>query len=139
MHDDVEPTINELTKLITCYAEGFAGDPAVTVGFYAQPMIYVGADAVSVLSTRHDQVAFVEETQRLLRPSGFAHTTVERCEVSLLKPTVALCHIAGTRRRADGSGIEQIAATYVLTAHPEWRIRGLIATDPDRAGPLRSA
>jgi hypothetical protein len=129
-NDDGKATIAELKKFVTRYAEGFAGDPAVTVGFYAEPMIYVDADAVSVLATRQDQVAFVEEMQRRLRPSGFAHTTVERCEVLLLKPTVALCRIAGIRHRADGSEIERIAATYVLTAHSEWRIRELIATDP---------
>ena len=130
--DDEDATIAMLTKLVVSYAEGFAGDPAVTVGFYAQPMVYVGADAVTVLATRQDQVAFVEEMQRRLRPSGFASTTVERCEVSLLKPTIALCRVAGTRRRADGSEIERIAAVYVLTAHPEWRIRELVATDAER-------
>jgi hypothetical protein len=136
--DDEEATIAMLTKLVVSYAEGFAGDPAVTVGFYAEPMVYVGADAVTVLATRQDQVAFVEEMQRRLRPSGFASTTVERCEVSLLKPTIALCRVAGTRRRADGSKIERIAAVYVLTAHPEWRIRELVATDAER-GSRRSA
>src|ERR1700744_6672151 len=131
-NDDGKATIAELKKFVASYAEGFAGDPAVTVGFYAEPMIYVGPDGISVLATRKDQVAFVEEMQRRLRPSGFARTSVERCDVSLLKPTIALGRVAGTRRRAEGSEIERIAAVYVLTAHPEWRIRELIATDPEQ-------
>lgn len=137
--NDADATIAELTTLVTRYAEGFAGDAAVTVGFYAVPMVYVGADSISVLATRQEQIELVAEIQRRLRSSGFTHSTVERCEISLLKPTIALCRMAGSRRRADGSEIQRIAATYVLTAHPDWLIRELIATDPDRAGSLPTA
>jgi hypothetical protein len=37
--------------------------------------------------------------------------------------------------RTDGSPIERIGATYVLTAHQDWRIRELIVTDPERINP----
>ena len=53
----------------------------------------------------------------------------------LLHRSVALCGVDGTRRRADGSPIERIGATYVLTAHQDWRIRELIVTDPERINP----
>jgi hypothetical protein len=91
--------------------------------------------SVSLIGSRKEAVAFVEGVLERLRPTGFTHTTVERCYVRLLHRSVALCGVDGTRRRADGSAIERIGATYVLTAHPDWRIRELIATDPERIGP----
>ena len=48
--DDTE-TITEITRLITEYARGFAGDPAFSFEFYARPMILVGAEALAVLAT----------------------------------------------------------------------------------------
>jgi hypothetical protein len=124
--------IDTITKLVTSYAEGFAGDSSATVEYYALPMIYVGPHVVRVIGSRAEAVAFVEGILERLRPTGFSHTTVERCFVRLLHRSVALCGVDGTRRRADGSPLERIGATYVLTAHPDWRIRELIATEPDR-------
>jgi hypothetical protein len=131
--------IDEITCLVTRYAEGFAGDPIATIDFYALPIIYVGPDSVSVIGSRAEAVAFVEGILVRLRPTGFSHTTVERCFVKLLHRSVALCGVDGTRRRSDGSPIERIGATYVLTAHPDWRIRELIATEPEKVGPWPSA
>ena len=130
--------IDEITRLVSRYAKGFAGDPLATIDFYALPMIYVGADAVWVVGSRAQAVAFVEGILERLRPTGFSHTTVERCFVKLLHRSVALCGVDGTRRRSDGSPIERIGATYVLTAHPQWRIRELIATEPEKVGPWPS-
>jgi hypothetical protein len=134
--DRHEPSaIDEITKLVIRYADGFAGDPNATPRFYALPMIFVGPETVTVIASRKKAVAFVENILEQLRPIGFSHSTVERCFVRLLKPSIALCCIDGTRRRADGSSIARIGATYVLTAHPDWRIRELIATDPENVGP----
>jgi hypothetical protein len=52
--------------------------------------------------------------------------------VKLLKPSIALCIVGATRRRSDGRPLDRIGATYVLTAPPDWRIRELIATDPNK-------
>jgi hypothetical protein len=131
--------IDEITRLVTRYAQGVAGDPHATAEFYALPMIYVGPAAVSVIDSREEAVAFVEDILARLRPTAFSHTTVERCFVRLLHRSVALCSMDGTRRRADGSSLERIGATYVLTAHPDWRIRELIATDSEKVGPWFSA
>jgi uncharacterized NTF2-like protein DUF6841 len=131
--------IDEITRLVTRYAEGFAGDPHATTEFYTLPMIYVGPAAVWVIGSREEAIAFVEGIVARLRPTGFSHTTVERCFVRLLHRSVALCSMDGTRRRADGSALERIGATYVLTAHPDWRIRELIATDLEKVGPWLSA
>jgi hypothetical protein len=131
--------IDEITRLVTRYAEGFAGDPRATIEFYALPLIFVDLDEVSVIGSRVEAAAFVEGILKRLRPTGFSHTTVERCFVKLLHRSVALCGVDGTRRRADGSLIERIGATYVLTAHPDWRIRELIATEPEKVGPWHPA
>ena len=130
--------IDEITRLVSRYAKGFAEDPLATIDFYALPMICVGPDAVSVVGSRAQAVAFVEGILERLRPTGFSHTTVERCFVKLLHRSVALRGVDGTRRRSDGSPIERIGATYVLTAHPQWRIRELIATEPEKVGPWPS-
>jgi hypothetical protein len=135
---DATSAIDEITTLVIRYADGFAGDVSATARFYALPMIFVGPDGVKVIATRKEAVAFVEDILERLRPAGFSRSTVERCFVRLLKPSIALCCVDGTRRRADGSPIERIAATYVLTAHPDWRIRELIATDPENVGPSPS-
>jgi hypothetical protein len=137
--NDATSAIDEIRSLMARYAEGFAGDPYTTIDFYALPMIYVGPDTISVIGSREEAVAFVEGILNGLRPAGFSHTTVERCFAKLLHRSVALCSVAGTRRRADGSPIERIGATYVLTAHPDWRIRELIATEPEKVGPSLSA
>src|ERR1700744_2191078 len=138
MNNETAASIDEISRLVIRYAEGFAEDASATVEFYALPMIYVGPDAVSVIAARQDAVAFVEGVLERLRPIGFSHTTVERCFVKLLHRSVARCGVDGTRRRSDGAPIERIGATYVMTAHPQWRIRELIATDPEKVGPWPS-
>ena len=127
--------IDEITTLMVRYADGFARDPSSTADFYALPMIYIGPETVSVICTRAGAVAFVKRIVARLRPNGFTHTTVENCAVNLTRSSIALCTIDGTRRRADGTAIERIRGVYVLTAHPHWRIRGLIAADPDEMSP----
>jgi hypothetical protein len=72
----------------------------------------------------------VENILEQLRPIGFSHSTVERCFVRLLKPSIALCCIDGTRRRAAGSSIARIDATYVLTAHPTGGFGNLLRQIP---------
>ena len=93
--------IDEITRLVSRYAKGFAEDPLATIDFYALPMIYVGPDAVSVVGSRAQAVAFVEGILERLRPTGFSHTTVERCFVKLLHRSVALC---GVRRHQTALG-----------------------------------
>jgi hypothetical protein len=134
MVDAEQSAIDEITKLVTRYAEGFAGDPVLTVEFYAEPMIYIGTDRVSVIASKQDAIAFVEGILARLRPRGFSHSTIESCFVRMLHPSIALCAVAGTRRRADGSELERIGATYLLTGNPTWKIRELIATDLARVG-----
>jgi hypothetical protein len=46
--------IDDIIRLVTRYAEGFAGDPYATI--YALPMIYVGPAVVSVIGTREEAV-----------------------------------------------------------------------------------
>jgi hypothetical protein len=80
MNDETATSaIDEITRLVTRYAEGFAGDPLATIEFYALPMIYVGLNAVSVIGSREEAVVFVEGILERLRPTGFSRTTVERC------------------------------------------------------------
>lgn len=134
MYPNEKAALDEISTLVIGYAEGFSGDPSATVDFYALPMVFVGTDGISVLRTRDDAIEFVENILERLWSQGFSHTTVESCEVRLLKPTIALCAVEGTRRREDGSELQKIGATYVVTAHPDWRIRELIATDPGNAG-----
>jgi hypothetical protein len=83
--------IDEIAKLVEQYSRGFAGVPSATVEFYASPMIYVSPDGVSVFGTRAEAVAFIESILESLRPRGFSYTTVDRCFVNLLKPSIALC------------------------------------------------
>jgi hypothetical protein len=136
MVDEAEQSaIDEITKLVTRYVEGFGGSPALTVEFYAEPMIYVGPDRVSVFTSKQDAIAFVEGMLARLRPRGFSYSTAERCFVRMLHPSIALCAVAGTRRRADGSELERIGATYLLTGSPTWKIGELIATDLERVRP----
>src|ERR1700753_262695 len=111
--------IDEITRLVGRYAKGFAEDPLATIDFYALPMIYVGPDAVAVGGSPAPAGACVGRILERLRPTGFSHTTVERCFVKLLPRSVALCGVDGTRRRSDGSPIERIGATYVMTATPD--------------------
>src|SRR5258708_17324709 len=51
----------------------------------------------------------------------------------MLKPTVTLCAVGGTRRREDGTELKRIGANYVLTAPSEVRISRPNATDPENA------
>jgi hypothetical protein len=134
LHPNEKVVLDEISTLVIGYAEGFGGDLGVTVDFYELPMFYIGSDGVAVLATRDEAIAFVEDVLARVRPLGFSHTTVDSCQVRMLKATVALCALEGTRRKKDGSELEHIGATYVVTAHPEWKIRELIATDPGRSG-----
>jgi hypothetical protein len=124
--------MDEIKSFMIEYVEGFDRDPSITAAYYAQPAFYVGPTGVKVMQKKEDTVAFIAEILSQIRPMGYVRTTVEYCSVKMLHDSIALCGMLGIRRRVDGSEIQRIGTTYVLTANPEWKIRELIVTDPGK-------
>ena len=115
------------------YAEAFARDPAAAAAFCGEPTLIVMPTDIVALSTRAELEAFYAALLARLRALGYTHSRLGTRRIKFLNHSTALYSIAFVRMKADGTELEQAAATYLFRRKANgWRIFSLIATDQDK-------
>ncbi len=115
------------------YAEAFARDSAAAAAFCGEPTLIAMSTDIVALSTRAELEAFYAALLAKLRGLGYTHSRLGTRRIKLLNPTTALYSVAFVRMKADGTELEQAAATYLYRRGANgWRIFALIATDYDK-------
>jgi uncharacterized NTF2-like protein DUF6841 len=79
------------------------------------PLLLTTDDAALALTTEDDVVDAVRRQIAGLRDAGYDRSETITSELSVLNASTALYAAEFSRRRADGSEIGRLAATYLIT------------------------
>lgn len=135
------PGAIEQDALAACerYLAAFnARDAAQAASFYAIPTMVVRQTGHWVLATRADVESMLAKSLARLEEQGFASTRFGRRTLRAVNENVVLLSADFIRARADGSTIEKVACTYVLSRGPSgWGVATMIAHPPDSVLPGR--
>jgi len=94
---------------------GELDDPRLLLDYYAVPLLLTTDDAVLTLTTEDAVVTAVRQQISGLRDAEYDRSETITSELSALNARTALYAAEFSRRRADGSEIERLAATYLIT------------------------
>jgi hypothetical protein len=94
---------------------GEVDDPRSVLDYYAVPLLLTTDDAALALTTEAEVVAALRRQIVGLRNAGYDRSETITSELSVLNARTALYAAEYSRRRADGSEIGRLAATYLIT------------------------
>jgi len=100
--------------------------PEFILDYWGAPLRYSTDQGGHWLPDASAVAAFLEKTQSRLRAQGYAYTDVPDHKVSVYHDDGAAIEVIWSRRRADQTEIERLAAHFELTRSPAgWRIVGI--------------
>ena len=102
-----------LREIIARIEATFGRDMDGWLACFDEPMVLVSAEGTMTFPTHVETRAFFTAQWDALRAAGFATTHADAVSVSPLGDDMALVDAHFTRRRADGSEMEQLDALYV--------------------------
>lgn len=113
-----------------------ARDAARAARFYGVPMMVVRATGHRMLAAHSEVETMLSNSLALLQTKGFASTRIGRCTLRAMNENTVLLSADFIRSRADGSVIETVACTYVLSRGDSgWAIVTMVAHPADRVLP----
>lgn len=133
-HGAADPTDeNAIHEAYTAYAEAFARDPAVAAAFWGQPALNVLPHQVRAFNTSAEVSDYYADALAHLKLRGYSHSRLKARRVEMLNSTTALYKATFTRIKADGTELEQSAATYLFHKSADgWKMFAAIATNVDK-------
>jgi hypothetical protein len=112
---DAAAWFDDYLSAFAAFGRGELDDPHVLLDYYAVPLLLTTDDAALALTTENDVVDAVRRQIAGLRDAGYDRSETIRSELSVLNASTALYAAEFSRRRADGSEIGRLAATYLIT------------------------
>jgi hypothetical protein len=97
------------------------------LAYYAVPLLLTTDGGFYALTSEEQVVGGVGPQVNEMRAAGFDHTETSGAEVTVLNATSALYRATLSRQRADGSEINRITATYLVTDGPVGRRISVLA------------
>jgi ketosteroid isomerase-like protein len=106
----------------------FGRDMDAWLACFDEPMVFVSAPGTMTFPSHADARAFFTGQWDALRSAGFASTHADAISVSALGDDIALVDAHFTRRRADGTEMEQLDALYVCRRKGDdgWIVAALV-------------
>ena len=112
-------------------AIGSRGDMAALLQFYGAPLRFVGDDFHMIMI---DDAAILGpngmggEIERL-RQAGFAGSTLDQCDITILNRQAALVQALWLRRDTSGAVMSRFGVVYIVALTPGgWRITSAVNT-----------
>jgi hypothetical protein len=112
---DAGAWLDDYLSAFAALGRGELDDPRLLLDYYAVPLLLTTDDAALALTTEDDVVDAVRRQIAGLRDAGYDRSETIRSELSVLNARTALYAAEFSRRRADGSEIGRLAATYLIT------------------------
>jgi hypothetical protein len=106
---------DEYLRAFAALGRGEENDPRRLLDYYAVPLLLTTDDAVVALMSEDEVVDAVRRQIGVLRADGYDRSDALASELSVLNARTALHAAEFARRRADGSEIGRVAATYLIT------------------------
>jgi hypothetical protein len=109
---------DEYLTALAIRGRGESDDLQAFLEYFDVPLLVTTDDAARTLADPDDVMAFAQQQIEGMRAASYHHTETLDSEVTALNATSALYRAKFARRRADGSEIGRLDATYLLTAGP---------------------
>ena len=109
--------------------------PDEVVHHYGIPFLLTTDDVVHSLGTVDEVAAWLQTQAVAMSTAGYGHTETLTSDVTILNRTTAVHRADLSRRRADGTEINQMSVTYVVTRGSDgFHISMLVVHSPDPSG-----
>jgi hypothetical protein len=112
---------NEVRRWFDEYLDAFAAcgrgerDTSSLLAYYGAPMLITTADGFYALTTDDQVVAAMQPQVDGMRAASYDHSVILDSDITVLNSTSALLQATFSRRRSDGSEIQQLTGTYLIT------------------------
>jgi len=109
------------------YLDAFAScgrrerEPASLLAYYGVPLLLTTDDGFMPLTGDDQVVAVLQQQVDGMRTAGYAGTEILASEVTVLNAVSAIYRGTLSRQRADGTEINRLTATYLVTDGPNGR------------------
>jgi hypothetical protein len=109
------------------YLDAFAAcgrgerDTAALLAYYGVPLLVTTDDGLFALTTDDQVVAVVRQQVDGMRAAAYDRSEILDSEVTVLNSASALYRGTFSRRRSDGSEINRLTMTYLVTDGPAGR------------------
>jgi hypothetical protein len=105
--------------------------PGDVVSYYGVPFLLTTDDAIFSLGTVDEVAAWLQSQADAMSAAGYSHTETLASDVAILNRNTAVHRAEFSRQRADGTEINQMSVTYVITRGCEgFRISTLVLHSP---------
>ena len=105
--------------------------PSDVVPYYGLPFLLTTDDVVVSLGTVDEVAAWLQSQADATSAMGYNHTETLTSDVAILNRNTAVHRAEFSRQRADGTEINQMSVTYVITRESRsFRISTLVLHSP---------
>jgi len=105
--------------------------PGDVVPYYGLPFLLTTDDVIVSLGTVDEVAAWLQSQADATSAMGYNHTETLASDVAILNRNTAVHRAEFSRQRADGTEINQMSVTYVITRESEsFRISMLVLHSP---------
>lgn len=112
----------EIRSLIQEVATTFGRDVDAWLACFAAPLV-IATDAATIVLDPDAARAMGTRMFDELRERGFDHTELQETAITAVAEDVAVTHASFVRRRADGSVLEPVEATYLCRKRADgWKV-----------------
>ncbi len=124
---------NDVNLWFNEYLDAFAAcgrgerETASLLAYYGVPLLVTTGDGFFTLTSDDQVVAVLQQQVDGMRASSYDHSETVASEVTVLNAKSALYQGTFSRQRSDGSEINRLTATYLVTDGPAGRRISVLA------------
>ena len=118
---DIRAWFDEYLAAFAVCGRGESDDLGLLLQYYGVPLLLTTDEAAIALGTEDDVLNAVGRQVEGMRAAGYHRSEMISSEIVAINATTALQTTEFVRRRADGSEIGRLRATYLITAGPDGR------------------
>lgn len=105
--------------------------PGDVAAYYGAPFFFTSDDVVISLRTRDEVAALLQSQMDAMVAAKYHHTKTLTSDVAIVNQKTALHRAELSRRRADGTEINHMSVTYLITRESEsFHISALLLHSP---------
>ncbi len=123
---DVRDWFAEYLDAFVACCRGDLETPSL-LAYYGVPLLLTTDGGFYALASDDQVVAGVGQQVNEMRAAGFDHTEVFGSDVTVINKTSAFYHSTFSRQRSDGSEINRVTGTYLVTDGPAGRRISVLA------------
>jgi hypothetical protein len=123
---DVTTWFGEYLDAFAACGRGEA-DTASLLEYYAVPLLVTTDEGFFALTTGDQVIAVMQQQVDGMRAAAYNRSEVLDSEVTLLNAVSALYRATFSRQRSDGSEVNRLTGTYLVTDGPEGRRISVLA------------